>query len=406
MKAGGLHAIEALLADRIGLDPAALPRGMLGRAAKKRMEEIGTDDLASYALKLAASEPELLALTEEVVVPETWFFRDEKPFAWLRDQIATRWLREPALPRLRVLSLPCSSGEEPFSIAIALSKAGLPKNRFTIDAVDVSARRLESARAGVYSANAFRGPAATATEGFFRPHAEGFEIDPAIRALVRFHRASALDPNLFKSAQLYHIIFCRNLLIYLCSTARERVESTLDRLLESDGWLVLGHADRLGGDGRAARFQAVGDPACFTYRKLAASSPSPSAIRHKPIHKTSPIIPPASRPSVQLEIAEDLLAEAETLANQKRHALAVAACERAIQRYGPSAQAYHLLGTIHHAQGDRDRAEDCFRKTVYLDPRHELALLSLALLAEQKGDHTAAAGFRRRAKRRHSAETN
>lgn len=410
MKASGLHVVEALLADRIGLDPTTLPQGMITRATRLRMDELKLNDIAAYGRLLAESDRELLALTEEVVVPESWFFRDERPFAWLRDHVAARWLKEPALPPLRVLSLPCSSGEEPYSIAMTLHKAGLPKSRFTIDAVDVSARRLESARAGVYTANAFRGSAAAGTEGFFRPRGQGFELDPAIRAMVRFQRASVLDPDLLQGADPYHVVFCRNLLIYLAAKARERVESTLDRLIEPEGWLVMGHADRQGSDGRPARFKLVGDPGCFTYRRVAPSDPAPPVNRHQPTMRSAhrPSVAPRNtpatgKPAVAVD-AESLLAEAESLANQKRHAEAIAACERVLKLKGLSAPAYHLLGTIHQARGDSARAEDCFRKTVYLDPHHELALLSLALLAEQKGDPTAAAGFRRRAKRRHSTE--
>ncbi len=407
MKSIDVLAVETLLADRIGLDPSTLPRGMLPRAIRVRMDEAKLGDIAAYARRLAESESELLALTEEIVVPESWFFRDERPFTWLRDQIAARWLAQPALPSLRLLSLPCSSGEEPYSIAMTLRRAGLTSSRFIIDAVDVSARRLELARAGIYTPNAFRGPAAAATEGFFRPNPNGFEIDPAIRALARFHQANVLDPDLLRGAQPYHVVFCRNLLIYLGETARARVEATLDRLVEPEGWLVLGHADRLGTGGRISRFKLDGEPGCFTYRR-ASPTPAAPANRHHARPRPAlqpPVSPPRPLATPGPERTESLLAQAESLANQKRYPEAIAACDRLIRVKGPTAPAYHLLGTIHQAQGDPTRAEDCFRKTVYLDPHHELALLSLALLAERKGDPTAAAGFRRRAKRRHAADT-
>ena len=94
-----------------------------------------------------------------------------------------------------------------------------------------------------------------------------------------------------------------------------------------------------------------------------------------------------------------LLDQAAELANQGRFDEAIAACERHLQQKGPTASAYYLMGMICQAAGDRRRAEDCFRKAVYLDPRHDEALLALALLAERRGDHEAAAGFRRRAER-------
>lgn len=94
-----------------------------------------------------------------------------------------------------------------------------------------------------------------------------------------------------------------------------------------------------------------------------------------------------------------LLDHAAALANQGRFAEAVAVCQQHLRQQGLSAQAYCLMGMICQAAGDRGRAEDCFQKTVYLDPAHDEALLALALLAERRGDPVAAAGFRRRAER-------
>ena len=102
------------------------------------------DDLGVYASRLAQSEPEQQALIEEVVIPESWFFRDERPFLWLAGLRASTVGGRPVRAPLRVLSLACAGGEEPYSIAITLRDAGLPARRFRIDAVNVSARRLAS----------------------------------------------------------------------------------------------------------------------------------------------------------------------------------------------------------------------------------------------------------------------
>jgi chemotaxis protein methyltransferase WspC len=94
-----------------------------------------------------------------------------------------------------------------------------------------------------------------------------------------------------------------------------------------------------------------------------------------------------------------LLDRAAKLANQGRFAEAIAECERYLLQQGLAAPPYYLMGMICQAAGDRRRAEDCFQKTLYLDPAHDEALLALALLAERRGDQKAAAGFRRRAER-------
>ena len=86
-------------------------------------------------------------------------------------------------------------------------------------------------------------------------------------------------------------------------------------------------------------------------------------------------------------------------ANGGRHGQALACCEEAVRREGPSAAAFVLMAGIHQAAGRRSEAEGCYSKAIYLDPAHDGALLALALIAERRGDLAAAAGFRRRADR-------
>src|ERR1700722_650632 len=150
-------AIEGLLASRLGLDPVSVGRKQITRAVQQRIQELGLADVVTYERSLRESESELQALIEEVVVSESWFFRDERPFKYFRQYVRERWLDDPFRGQLRVLSLGCASGEEPYSIAITLSELGLTARRFHIDALDISARPLAIACRGVYSANAFRG---------------------------------------------------------------------------------------------------------------------------------------------------------------------------------------------------------------------------------------------------------
>jgi chemotaxis protein methyltransferase WspC len=334
-------------------------------------------------------------------------------------------------PPLRVLSLPCAAGEEPYSIAMALRDLGLPVRRFCIDAVDISAHRLEIARRGVYSANAFRGSDLSYRARYFHEHPRGFELDSAIRSTVRFVQASVLDTGLLDGSPRYDVVFCRNLLIYLGADARVRVLAAIERLLKADGLLFIGHADRLAIAGVELKFSPAGDPACFGYRFAIGVAGAPAAPKIEPPwrvsvspSKTAPPgyaapIPVAVLPDSPALIAAStradrvvhptascsggdeppLLDQAALLANQGRFDEAVVACECHLRIKGMSSPAYYLMGMIYQAAGNRTRAEDCFHKTVYLDPIHDEALLALALLAERRGDLDAAQGFRRRAER-------
>jgi chemotaxis protein methyltransferase WspC len=410
--------IERKLADAIGLDPEAVGANLIPRAVKLRMIELGLSDVRAYAALLGRSDAELETLIEEVVIPESWFFRDEVPFRLLQDHVRDRWIGAPARGPLRVLSIPCAAGEEPYSIAIALLEAGLAAERFTVHGVDVSARRLDQARRGVYSANAFRGDVARFRDRYFRRTAQGFALEPAIRDRVAFFRANILDPALLEGEPRYDVLFCRNLLIYLKDAYRAGALAAIDRLLARDGLLFIGHADRLGPREGEPRFIPEGDPGAFAYRRAAERAPrEPARARTLPSPASPPVPAPAParqepRPLVAVPAAlspptpakpsdpgGSLLEQAAALANQGLTGKAIAACERSIRQEGPTGAAYHLLGMIYRSLGNLARGDECFSRAVYLDPDHDEALLALALSAERRGDTAAAAGFRRRAER-------
>ncbi len=125
-----------------------------------------------------------------MVIPESWFFRDEQPFAYLADRAAAGWLLDPARPPLRALSLPCAGGEEPYSIAMALLDRGLPAARFEVVAVDVSAPLLVSSRRAIYSENSFRSRDLTFRDRHFRATPAGFALADAVKAKVKFPSAA------------------------------------------------------------------------------------------------------------------------------------------------------------------------------------------------------------------------
>jgi chemotaxis protein methyltransferase WspC len=461
-----LQEIALLLARRIGLDPLAVGPGSIARAVRRQMAEGKFEDVEAYHRRLLESETELGKLIDEVTVPESWFFRDEGPFRWLESHVRKRWLAEPSRAPLRVLSVACSGGEEPYSIAMTLLDLGLPARRFWIDAVDVSARRLAIAQRGVYGRNSFRGsapmPSSTTQQAdskaqpqarpkpekgcgwwkHFREHELGLELDPTVRAMVHFSEASVLDPRLLEGSPPYDIVFCRNLLIYFDQAARVNALSAIERLMAADGFLVIGHADRLDSYGDEPRFIHESDAGSFVYRRavrpVVATGPAttvpradaqailgspkeiPVAIHQTPrtadaraaaegfknpttIHNQTAGSEHKQRLSVPSGDAQvdpqSALERAAGLANRGMFDVAIEECERQIRQKGPSAAGYYLMGMIQQAMGDRGRAEECFQKTAYLEPTHAEALLALALLSERRGELSLAAAYHRRAER-------
>ncbi|NEO87311.1 MAG: hypothetical protein F6J87_24080 [Spirulina sp. SIO3F2] len=410
-----LDGIAALLRDQIGLNPAALGDRMLTEMIRQTMQTWGYTNLATYWQQLQTSPTTFEALVEAVVVPETYFFRNPESFDYLRYYV----LSQPQQRRWRILSVPCSTGEEPYSIALTLMEAGLSAESFYIDAVDISAVALTKAHQGIYRAHAFRQPqtaeSSTICDRYFQIHQGQYHLLPAVRSQVRFHHANLADANCLKYCAPYDIVFCRNLLIYLHTTARAQAWQHLERLVRLDGRLFLGYAEINPVDRH--RFIPIPQPHTFAYRKLArptlahptlprTKSPRRPSIAQPPTLPRSPDLPqPEPEPGLShsIELATSTveatpleLEEIRDLANQGELTQAAEQCDRYLQAHPTHATAHVLRGEIHQAQGEDEAAQTAFHKALYLAPNCEAALMHLLLWSEQQGDWATAQRLRKR----------
>jgi len=401
----GMPTAQDLLCRWIGLDPGTIGTAAIQRAVATRMAASSVESDSEYAALVARDEDERDSLVEEVVVAESWFFRDSQVFEYVRSFAATL-AGLPSRGPVRILSAPCASGEEPYSAAMALLGAGLAPEHFLIDAVDISRVSLERARQARYSANAFRNADASFRDRWFRRLGGGMVLDESVRSCVHFAWGNLLEES-FVAESLsagrapYDILFCRNLLIYLTPAARALVEDAIQRLLKPDGLLVLGAAEPPIMKGN---WIAAGSGSVFALRRgvptaVARQDPA-SHARH-----ARPAATPAARvalaapvPSAGVEPGvpslDEVLRQAGDLANARRHSEALSLCEAHQRRLGPAAELFFFMGMLHQSAGDLDRAEGCFHKTLYLEASHEEALLSLALLAAQRGDAPMAEKYR------------
>lgn len=410
-------AFKGWLKDTMGLDPATVGPTTVERAVRSRMAACALQDIAGYWNFVRTSAIEQQELIEAVVVPETSFFRDRDAFAALARSFDHQWLAaQPGDVHLRLLSLPCSSGEEPYSMVMALLDAGFPAARLRVDAVDISERALAKARSGLYGSNSFRGRDLHFRERHFEPVADKWQLSEAVRKLVRFERGNVLAPDLKKGEALYDAIFCRNLLIYFDEDTQMRTVGVLSRLLRAEGLLFVGPAEA--GVMLNLGFVSAQMPMAFAFRKPPARQVDPPAtVPYAPaVARPAAVRPVRAAPAVprrathQVAAArprsdtESGLEAAQRLADTGRFADAVAVCEAYLEAHGPSAEPLYLLGLIHGATGQRARAEDHFRKALYLQPDHQEALVHLASLLETKGDVAGSRRLRQRA-RRHGGAT-
>lgn len=403
-----IERFEQLLKGRIGLDAESVGRVVVERAVRQRMAALNCADEDGYWLRLSGSSSEQQALVEAVVVPETWFFRHPESFAALKKLAFEHLSRLEGGRPLRILSLPCSSGEEPYSIVMALLDGGLAPQLFQVDAVDVSEKIIERAHAGLYGHNSFRGEALDFRERYFLPSKEGFALTEQIKRKVRFIHGNLLDPLLLSGEPPYDILFCRNLLIYFDRPTQAQVLQVLKRLLREDGYMFIGPAEAslLSQNG----MQALALPLAFVFRRAVEVVP-PRAVAPRSVAPVTPVpVPrvrlerPLPRPqptpaAVAKDDASAALLEITQLANSGRSADARAACERHLAQHGPSAAIFYWLGLLSDVAGQDAEAQDFYRKALYLEPQHAEALAHLAALLAARGDLAGARRLQQRASR-------
>ncbi|MFW6358373.1 MAG: CheR family methyltransferase [Chroococcales cyanobacterium] len=403
--------IEALLQQKIGLDPKILGSRSLHRAIQQRMEDSGVSDIHHYLTILKSSPSEWNTLIEKIIVPETWFFRDRHPFDYLQQYVKFEWLPQHPTDTLRILSIPCSTGEEPYSIAMTLLNGGISAKRFHIDAVDISQKNIDLAQQGIYRKNSFRGEDFSFRDRYFTSTSDGYQLKDSVKKTVHFFQGNILNPSFYGNRTSYHVIFCRNLMIYFDPSARQKTIDVLNKLLLENGLLFLGHSETR--QAFSQNYIPISYPRTFGFRKLPPSpksttNPQLSPPKPKPVSLTqstqqlpkvfkTPSLPQKTHPLPTQE--ETLLEVAHRYANSGQLKEAIKLCETYLSENRTSADAYVLLGQLYQATGEETQAEQCFQKAIYLAPNSYKALVHLALLKEHQGHSKTASLLRQRIQR-------
>ena len=403
-------AVEAWLQSFAGLESASIGADAVARAAQERIAATGCASVEAYLARLENSAEERTALIDRVVVPETWFFRDRPALDALAKQVVGEWGRAHPRTVFRVLSVPCSTGEEPYSLAMAFALAGWPLELLRIDAVDISRQNLERAARGIYGRNSFRGDDLKFRTAFLEAAGnDTWRVSDRLRAPITFEFGNLLADDFAAARRRYDAIFCRNLLIYFDRATQARAVGMLDRLLAPEGWFAVGPAEPtlLFAHG----YELVKVRSAFLLRRPTPGLPSPlpPLSKRPPAGPTPPVPwrevarpapPEAVRPAADQAAADaEALSEIQQLADAGRLREARTRGEALLARRAASAPLLFLLGVVAEASGDTTRAEELFRKTIYLDPTHTEALGHLATRAELNGDRRAAHTFRERAQR-------
>ncbi|MEZ4526341.1 MAG: CheR family methyltransferase [Desulfobacterales bacterium] len=422
--------ISFLLEKEIGISEAAAGPETIDKAIQKRMEACGISVMGKYLDYIHAHPGEIDELVELTVIPETWFFRNEAAFDCFGEYVQAWHGNAEQNAILRILSIPCSTGEEVWSLAITLAEAGIPESGYHIDAVDVSRRAVESGKSGIYGEESFRKEGYAHRHIYFSTIGKRFQVRDSLRKNISFLRGNLLDEELLRDTEPYHVVFCRNLLIYLSASAKSIAVRNIDRLLNPGGIVFLGHAEQ--GMFRNPGFVRLPCPRSFAWKKpehaisaqfseQAASceqkrrkqryppsgaketdAASGESVRQRiPLQGSSPkkeeTLPRAESESVYEP--EDRLKKARILADRGELDEAFKQCRICLEENPFSAAAHFLMGMIYHAVGNDRQTEAYMDKVIYLEPGHQDALEQLYLMAQYQGDLRKAEILRQRIRR-------
>ncbi|HOT93406.1 MAG TPA: CheR family methyltransferase [Anaerolineae bacterium] len=437
---GDYLRFSRLLQERFGLFFSDSRRTELESAILHAFAASPAADLNEY-YRLLTELPdgglEMERLVNAVTVNETYFFRDAAQFDALASTVLPELIEQRRMLRtLRIWSAGCSSGEEPYSIAMLLRDTlpDVDEWSITILGTDVNTAALDRARQGLFGDWAFREPRAKEMRPrYFRRIGARWELSPNVRRMVTFSRlnlAGTEYPSYNTNTMFMDLILCRNVTIYFKEDVTLGVVERFYDALTDGGWLVVGHSELSLNVYR--RFEVRNFPNTVLYQRNGQPRPQPAAPRWSPtppepiapIVPQVPVVPPApivpTPPPVEAnpleqarelmefgrsEEARDLLltltgskpvdSEVYILLGQACANLGdlVAAekwCHEALRRNKLALEAYYTLALVLQHQGRVPEAIEAFKKVVYLDRNDVLGHFSLARLYHQQGQFSAA----------------
>ncbi len=239
--------------SRICLD--AGKREMVSARLGKRLRATKLGSVTEYCqlLRSPTAGEELSHLIDAISTNHTFFFRENAHFDFVRSQIIPEMnQRRPAerWPRFLAWSAACSSGEEPYSLAMTLSEAMPPAWDWHIQCTDISHSILARASDGIYSEDVVgRLPSPTVRKHFQKgigPRAGSYRVRAELRERLSFHQLNLLERD-SPLNESFHVIFCRNVMIYFDRPTQEELVNRLARRLVPGGYLLVGHAESLTG---------------------------------------------------------------------------------------------------------------------------------------------------------------
>lgn len=241
---GLVASILSVMRDRTGVDFSRYRPAMVRRRIVNRMISLGVSSLERYHELLCASEAEPHALLERVSIKVSGFYRNPGTFDLLRNRVLPSLAKACTGRAVRIWSVGCARGEEPYTLAMLLDEARMDG---IVEATDIEPGALTAAHAGIYGEERLAQLPADLVARYCEPLAGGdrtrYSIRPAVRDRVRFSQHDILGESTPPGGERFDLVSCRNVLIYLQVSVQDAVFRTILEHLRPDAYLCLGEAE-------------------------------------------------------------------------------------------------------------------------------------------------------------------
>jgi len=411
-----LERFKRIVGIHVGLNSPTEEDPLFRKTILARMKESSIarpeDYLSFLESNTGESKQEWIALIQMITTGESYFFRDNGHFNLLQNKILPELIKNKQTQRsLRIWSAGCSTGEEPYSIAILLDML-LPDPEgweIVILGTDINSAFLKKARSGIYSDWSFRMVDKDIQRKYFLRHTDGWEIHERFKHRVKFQRVNLMETAFFSHyTEICNmdIIICRNVFIYFNRQAVSSVFNNFTKILNQDGYLITGHGELYGLN--ITGLLQILSPEAVIYKKtveliapIFASTIVPERIKETGIKKVTSKgrYSEANVKAGTYNLANEneyciLLSLARDYANSGSYDNAEDCCKKAIEINYDSADPYFLLAQIAEAKGNDDAAKDLLNKAIYLNPTFIAAYCEIGSIYERNGEHVRAVKFR------------
>jgi chemotaxis protein methyltransferase CheR len=403
-----LTSFKELIKQRCGLIFEGVGEKPLVDGLRKRIADTGSKNASAYYTKLHGDDREFYELVCLLTINETYFYREPEQLQLLVDCLIPRILsRKQDTSPVRIFSAGCSTGEEPYSIAMALrEKYGESSARlFQLEGGDLDKGALDKARTARYTEFSFRSLAPELRDRYFERHGKwAWNAKADLRQQVNFHHLNLLDENYHHALQDYDIIFFRNVSIYFDIPTRRLIQQHLASLLKDDGCLIIGTAETLANDLGVLNLVEEGGQFYFAKQPVAPVLPAhhkavtdwilPSPVSNAP-RATQPCAPPVReapspppRPPVAASVDEAL-----RLTREKRYDDALEVIVRLLEQQPGATDALLLKAHILLHRKEYAVAEETAQRVLKTEAWSIDAFMVLALAAKWRNQATDAVNW-------------